>query len=461
MNIIFLMGAGCETHHDIGMKSGIEFKKKTIRCENVSDFFYFINPKNTYKMPNDILFAHNATSILYQTIKENEKEFLNKESEKNKQIIERYLSYKDDTQDKQDEQYKPDEFRAYFKEYYYDLIKENKTIHNGEDRKDLLDLFLENAGIYSYVDSLFNYLRYPEKYRVECARVMRLYFSAYLVIIKPMLKTTFRIDSLQKIINKNRGSEIVLNRQKWMDIIEECTSFIVDRVNKNDIIYVEDILNNKLSSNEKTMVQKNDRVYYKMISDNENIKPKIITTNYTGFAQRIMSLSDQDVAYIHGKLEWFEDIKTKRIGCMNEFKENDCIFPFIFVQSGVKPIVSHKQLIEYSKGVHWICHGSNEEYPVIVILGYGINSDDDHVNDLLLSALEQGKIVIDFVYKLEQKSKVDIEKIHKKLLYTDNLYLVDTNYFNEFISSIDNNTTLDNIIKFCMSKRTEKEKVAV
>ena len=458
MNIIFLMGAGCETHHDIGMKSGIEFKKETIRCENGNDFFNYINHKNTYKMSKDILFAHNATSILYQTIKEVGKEFLNKESEKNKEIIVRYLKYKDG---KQDKQYKPDEFRAYFKEYYYDLIKENKTMHNGEDRKDILDLFLENAGIYSYVDSLFNYLRYPEKYHVECARVMRLYFSAYLVIIKPMLETTFGIDSLQKIINKSRSGETVLNRKKWMDIIEECTSFIVDRVNKNDIIYVEDNLNNKLSNNEKTNDQKNDRVYYKMISDNENIKPKIITTNYTGFAQRIMSLGDQDIAYIHGKLEWFEDIKTKRIGYMNEFEENDCIFPFIFVQSGVKPIVSHKQLIEYSKGVHWICHSSNEEYPVIVILGYGINSDDDHVNDLLLSALEQGKIVIDFVYKLEQKSKVEIEKIYKKLIYNDNLYLVDTNYFSEFISSIDNNKTLDNIIKFCMSKRAGKVEVAV
>lgn len=114
MNIIFLMGAGCETHHDIGMKSGIEFKKETIRCENVNDFFNYINHKNTYKMSKDILFAHNATSILYQTIKEVGKEFLNKESEKNKEIIVRYLKYKDG---KQDKQYKPDEFRAYFKEY--------------------------------------------------------------------------------------------------------------------------------------------------------------------------------------------------------------------------------------------------------------------------------------------------------------------------------------------------------
>ena len=71
------------------------------------------------------------------------------------------------------------------------------------------------------------------------------------------------------------------------------------------------------------------------------------------------------------------------------------------------------------------------------------------------------RIVIDFVYKLEQKSKVEIEKIYKKLIYNDNLYLVDTNYFSEFISSIDNNKTLDNIIKFCMSKRAGKVEVAV
>ena len=99
-------------------------------------------------------------------------------------------------------------------------------------------------------------------------------------------------------------------------------------------------------------------------------------------------------AYLHGKLKWFEEIFTKRVDELQNFFEKDLIMPFIFIQSGIKPIVSPMQLREYSKALDAI---DNSDY--LIILGYGINSDDEHISNIIRERILVKKKVICFIYE--------------------------------------------------------------
>ena len=99
-------------------------------------------------------------------------------------------------------------------------------------------------------------------------------------------------------------------------------------------------------------------------------------------------------AYLHGKLKWFEEIFTKRVDELQNFFEEDLIMPFIFIQSGIKPIVSPMQLREYSKALDAI---DNSDY--LIILGYGINSDDEHISNIIRERILGNKKVICFIYE--------------------------------------------------------------
>ena len=69
-------------------------------------------------------------------------------------------------------------------------------------------------------------------------------------------------------------------------------------------------------------------------------------------------------------------------------------------------------------------------------MGYGINSDDEHIMNLLKSAAKKGKVIIDFIYKLEEK-KNDCEKI-KERLGNENVHFLDSEDFKCLIPLINN-----------------------
>ena len=65
------------------------------------------------------------------------------------------------------------------------------------------------------------------------------------------------------------------------------------------------------------------------------------------------------------------------------------MFPYIFVQSGVKPIVEEKILMEYSKAIEYL-----HEVEKLIIVGYRLNFDDNHINGLIRNYVLDGKSVI-------------------------------------------------------------------
>lgn len=180
--------------------------------------------------------------------------------------------------------------------------------------------------------------------------------------------------------------------------------------------------------------RENDKLYYNIIRNyknnhNNDRKLGIITTNYTKFAETITEIGENNIAYVHGKLDLFENKKSKLTGSMTSFSEDDFIFPFIFVQSGIKPIVSSQQIHQFEKAVQMI-----ENADELLILGYGINSDDEHLSNLLRERIMKGKKITCFLY---DDSKENRRKVEEELQSCDGKVIFKgTEEFNDVLQSL-------------------------
>ncbi len=121
-----------------------------------------------------------------------------------------------------------------------------------------------------------------------------------------------------------------------------------------------------------------------------------ITTNYFNLCEKVMGLCSESVAYINGQLKNFEFPEILEVRDVIEFESDSggfgnehLFFPFIFGQSFVKPIVHPVQIKEFRK-MDWILRQSD----CLVVLGYGMNEDDNHLNAYLHDYLTDERYVI-------------------------------------------------------------------
>lgn len=287
-----------------------------------------------------------------------------------------------------------DAFYKLYKKELYDVIVDENVKELGE----FPEKFLECVCPYSYIDSLFNYLRTPNKYKTETAKVMKLYYSAFNSVFT---KLGIQLDS----------NDIMENRRKLQDGLKDTKLF------------------------EKLENWSAEKLYYRIIKKYKTELGKIfdvdvITTNYTPFAEQIIELEEKDIAYVHGKLMWFEDVETKEVKNISEFKEDRIIFPFIFVQSGIKPVVSPIQIKEYAKSVNFL---ENAEY--IIVLGYGINSDDEHIVNMLRDCKGKEKKIIYLNHNKGEEVEVK-ENLEKLLGKESNLEIRGTDELEKVLEEI-------------------------
>lgn len=223
-----------------------------------------------------------------------------------------------------------------------------------------------------------------------------------------------------------------------------------------------DILNNP----KKTLDNLNSKVecliaekpsYYKEIK--EAIKQDkhisgIITTNYTPFCS-LVGLDDELVAYVHGRLGMFESARELKVYSLDEVdtvddiikNKNDILFPYLSVQSGVKPIVSQYQIEEYSKMLN-ILSNSNQ----LIILGYNFNIDDNHLNSIIKEWLSKNKnnILIFIQFHHCNKDSIKDTEDTSTAQIKRNLYIHDDFFDKQIkIENIynDSTTPLTNILK--------------
>ena len=162
------------------------------------------------------------------------------------------------------------------------------------------------------------------------------------------------------------------------------------------------------------------RSYYEAIAeyldDKDTKLAGVLTTNYFNLAESVLKgRTKNGCAYLNGQLKWMEKPESLEVFDLVEKKpETDLYFPFIFGQSLTKPIVHEKQITEFCKTRKIL-----EEADCLIILGYGINEDDNHINSMLHEYLMKGKRVIiitnDRNAEYSEKLRVSAGKIEKKV----------------------------------------------
>ncbi len=162
---------------------------------------------------------------------------------------------------------------------------------------------------------------------------------------------------------------------------------------------------------------KNNKSYYGIVKecfndDKDHKSFSVVTTNYTPLCEKT-EVCKKNIAYIHGKIGWFEDPYKWTVydaEDSNKFEKetkNSLFFPYVFIQSGVKPIVDRMQISEYSKMIQFF-HDSS----YIVIVGYRINNDDNHINGLIREQIMGGKNVIYFDYDKDSGREKILKRLH-------------------------------------------------
>ena len=178
--------------------------------------------------------------------------------------------------------------------------------------------------------------------------------------------------------------------------------------------------------------------YYKIIKESDRKDDfRIITTNYTPLLDIITDINY--IAHLHGKLNWFESPREWKVYDVlkDELPSKELLFPYIFIQSGIKPIVEEKILMEYSKAIGYL-----HEVEKLIIVGYRLNFDDNHINSFIRNYILVGKSVTYLDFDNEPRKDIlnrlrinqNFEKIDFKVLPINN-----DNSLSVFKDSIDFN----------------------
>lgn len=387
--IAFLFGAGAE--RNFGLPTGNEYLKDTFFCKKTdvinSDLCEYFSEEyfdKSYKLGKEKIsqsygiilknLAHYLIDLKSLSLNKSLIEKWNKETDvviEFNSFLNAFISCE-----------KAEDFSFDFRDENLVKIKDaifsknNETDNEKENVKQKKEIkFSEiyealNSGIAGILDKYFHTIINPHKYGPKnFAKIFKYYWSCYFSIV----------------------DKIVLNnRDYFRDYIQD------EQINYKKIIAEISTFTKKLYDLKFDF----SNSYYSLI--NEKIQNYdcngVITTNYYKFAEEVFKNSP--IAYPNGKLNLFEFPETldvKNAGKERlDYVKNNIFFPFVFGQSHIKPIVHNLQIQEFQT-VAKILGISDENFngpEYLVILGYGINDDDNHLNSFLHEYVLKGGVIL-------------------------------------------------------------------
>lgn len=365
-NISLFLGAGAE--YDYDMPTGPKFKSETILCKNTVPFIENMNSLNgtayEKKFRNGAFIRSNSTNILYQSYKElsddRKKEMKKLLDEGENNALDKYVLYRESKKEYTDKEKKSikDDFSNLFIKKVYNPVK------SGENPK-----IIEFLSFYSSIDSDFNYLRLPDTYINECCNVIKLYYSAYLSILSKLV-----------------GNDVIFKLQNEK---EDIRSKLLEEY-KNGI----------------EKVKERESTYYSIIKEVDYIDT-IVTTNYTTIIDELFE--NQEIYHLHGTMLDFENLYTRKIKKLDEFNKEDIIFPYILIQSGIKPIINPKQMEIYVNAYKQL---DSADY--ILVLGYSFCNDDEHIINMFRELLKKDNVRLVYLKYVEKNDNRESKKIKKE-----------------------------------------------
>lgn len=145
--------------------------------------------------------------------------------------------------------------------------------------------------------------------------------------------------------------------------------------------------------------------YYKIIANSVHSERIFVaTTNYTPICENFLNLNSDRISYLNGSIKWFESAYSKQVIDINKdsINDDDILFPFLFVQSGVKPLINEIQIEQFHKFTQWL-----KQIDTLIILGYRLNLDDSHINVFIKSFLNlKTKSILFFNFDSEDRNTI-------------------------------------------------------
>lgn len=389
LSVTFFFGAGAESTGNFEILNGYDYLKKSLFCEKyhpkmldaLKDCFsdtYF----NGYKYRKDTL-ELNKRLLPYMAKQkaESDREFFLRYSTYLQNILSKsdfedlkavYSDYDEVNKSKEDvKQEIENEIKPQFNKIIEEKIKAYAQINNpfleelfnDDNGKITYELPLSTAGM---LDSYFYTITNPVKHGVvKFSRVFNYYWACYFTIISDVIRC-FNNDKFEQYLEKDGG----LKYEKILCEIEEFTKTLFNcEIPCKENSYYAHIINN-LSK------------YSKQIECNA-----VITTNYYKFASQIV----ENTIYLNGQLNLFEYPEILEVSDLNNshVQKGKLFFPFLLGQSYIKPIIHDKQIQALSKFKECL-----NRTDVLVILGFNINEDDNHINTYLHEFVKEGKKLI-------------------------------------------------------------------
>lgn len=418
IKVSFLFGAGAECF-SFNMPTGVEYQRNTLLCENFGKVYgksLKNNFKETFFNKGYKYTRHhvNSGNIVYYSILEN----LIRRKYENKSIKEINQLIKDSRK----------------KEVVNDLkgyLKSNTKFSNHFLTELLENREIDKIGFAGILDSLFYNIINPAKFsQIQFSKIINYYWNCYFYLVDKIIET----------FQKNN-----IDLSKLEEFIDKKTNKLCYEKLLNDI----DNFTKKLYGLKSFIKENFKNSYYFNISNNlEELKEKIslsgiFTTNYFSFSEII----NDDVVYLNGKLSLFEypELLEVRDYLKEEADNKKIFFPFIFGQSYTKPIVCKSQITEFNK-----FNEKLESSDCLIILGYNINADDNHINSFLHNFIEIFKRKIIIVteitkpvtlenIKYDYAEKLKISKDNENLIILDCKYPRKENDDDELSKELVNN----------------------
>lgn len=112
------------------------------------------------------------------------------------------------------------------------------------------------------------------------------------------------------------------------------------------------------------------------------------TTNYTPIISK--RIKNQNVVHLNGSTSlWYDPYLNKVLSEEEIENVKRFVIPLLFTQSGTKPMISIKMTQQYVA-----YYNALKESNKICVIGFGFNSDDEHINSLFRELIEEGKEII-------------------------------------------------------------------
>lgn len=142
---------------------------------------------------------------------------------------------------------------------------------------------------------------------------------------------------------------------------------------------------------------------------------RVGTANYTDLcANALADVHDEEIIALNGRLrDYLDPYKNEIVDAKDVKGLGRFAVPFLFTQSGVKPLTSvtmSRRYVDFYDAVV-------ERADAAVVVGFGFNADDGHINTLFRQAIDKGKqrvVYVDYAYRgydLEIRRQEVIERL--------------------------------------------------